>query len=88
MTPMGWTLAAMGSLLLMVAVGSAMVAVGSAVGRLLRRRRRALPKHITPDQVEHDDPMVRELIARVWNSGKSMEASRDEDGNVTMRELD
>ena len=43
---------------------------------------------IHPDNVEHEDPFAREMIAKAWNSKKMIFATRDENGNVTIKETD
>lgn len=44
------------------------------------------PGGIEPDNVEGEDEMMREMIARCWNTGKMVIANRDSEGNVTMSE--
>lgn len=45
-------------------------------------------KVISPDNVEHDDPMAREVIARCFNTGKMVIGNRREDGTVEIKEID
>lgn len=40
---------------------------------------------VHPDQVQHSDPVARELIARCFNEGKMFMANRDENGKVTIK---
>ncbi len=48
------------------------------------------PKQTTirPDQVMHDDPLAQQVIAECWNSGKTVHASRDKDGNQNVEVCD
>ena len=40
------------------------------------------PRKITPDQVMSDDPVMRDVVAKAWNTGEMVIATVDEDGNV------
>ena len=44
------------------------------------------PGGIHPDNVDADDEMMREAIARCWNSGNMVIGNRDDKGNVTISE--
>lgn len=41
---------------------------------------------ILPEHVDHPDEMMREAIARCFNTGNMITGNRDEHGNVTMTE--
>jgi hypothetical protein len=41
---------------------------------------------ILPEQVDHPDDMMREAIARCFNTGNMVIGNRDEHGNVTITE--
>lgn len=45
-------------------------------------------KEIKPENVEHPDPMAREIIARCFNTGNIIIGSRNEDGTIEIHELD
>ena len=50
-------------------------------------RRKRKPKEIAPEQVEHPDQAMREIVSRVWNTGKP-ETGTIKDGNVTSCQFD
>ena len=43
------------------------------------------PREWTAQDVDHEDSNVREMLANVMNSGKTMVGSYDEKGNFTVR---
>lgn len=47
-----------------------------------KRRPQPPPETIEPEQVLDDDPILRDVIARAWNSGKTVLANVDDDGIV------
>ena len=52
----------------------------------LRGPRAPRPPHIwRPDEVDHEDPMVREAIAHVMNTGDSVIGNRRRDGSFDIR---
>lgn len=65
-------------------------AIGVALICLPRRKCEcdAPQRQISPDQVEADDPLMREAIARAFNTGRMVIGNRDEDGNVEIREVE
>lgn len=48
----------------------------------LHHRRRL----VAPVDIDHDDPMVRHVIAQSWNTGKTVTGWRDEDGTLHISE--
>lgn len=53
-----------------------------------RKRIGAAPTTISPDQVLDDDPMMREIVSRCWNSASGMvEGVRKDDGSIEIREI-
>lgn len=43
---------------------------------------------ISPDQVVTDDQVMREAVARAFNTGNIIIGNRDDDGNVKFEELE
>lgn len=41
---------------------------------------------IRPDQVEDDDPLLREVAARAWNTGKPVVGYVDDEGKLVVEE--
>jgi hypothetical protein len=45
-------------------------------------------KHkIRPENVDHPDPVARQIIAEAFNTGKAMVGQRNPDGSVTITEI-
>lgn len=53
-----------------------------------RRSKRGYENTINPNDVDHDDPLARDVIVQAWNSGHSMMGVRDEDGKETIQRID
>lgn len=51
-------------------------------------RKSRLPRKMSPDQVEDDDPFMRMVVAAAWNTGQTIYATVDDDGNFEMHPVD
>jgi hypothetical protein len=54
------------------------------IKRLFKRRVR----QVHPDNVDHPNPVVREIIAKAFNSGKALTGTRNDKAILTIKEVE
>lgn len=43
------------------------------------------PPFVSPDQMDDEDPFMREIIVKAWNTGKPVVGNRDSDGTTSIK---
>ena len=73
---------------LIVTLAAAVVLTIAAAALLWPRRPKRRYIESGGIAVETDDPVAAEVISRAFRTGKAQYFSRDEDGNITRREIE